>query len=722
MIPGVESVILSGDTPYHYVIEFNRGRIAGLGITAQDISNAFSSAHHDEVLGMTSIDGSSYEVRLKSGLCDSDFGSIPIKVVSGRLIHLEDIAEWRMCESVPSSYFRLNGLNTITLSFDINPDENLIAVSDDIRHNMSELSCSFPDGMSATIGSDSSVYMRREIRRILVRTGLCLLLLLAFVLLASHSWRYLLIIFLTLVINILVSIALYAITGIRIHAYTLAGITVSLGIIIDTSIVMVDHWKRCHDRTVFPALIGAVVTTVASLSVILFLPDSEKASLSDFAGVIVINLAVSLLVAWFVVPALMRYIPVNERNGRHTLAHKRHAVIWRRRYSSYVTWGAKHRIFLAAIAVASFGIPTFLLPHSTDNQNAESQKWWQKLAYSVAEWKPYADHRYVIDRILGSSFGLFNRAISRADFYRKPHEKVLSINAGMPDGCNVGQLDEIVRKMENYLSQFDEIDRYITNIWSYDNASIDVYFKPEAESSWFPSELKSKVTSMAISYGGATWRISGIDERSFNNNVTAKRFSNRISLSGYNYDDLLEYADILVQDLMRNRRVSNPMIWSNDNRALPETEMHMDYDYEHISAIGASPYNYYSALRSPLYSNRIGGVLNHGTYVGVDLVSSDRNSMDAWHITNTSVPVDSLTVKLTDIGTLEKRLSGLPIRKRNQSYYLNIKYDYIGNWMRAEKMEKALVSKFNRKSFRWDIWQPDRHVDGSMIPETNMLA
>lgn len=697
MIPGVQKVGISGDTPCHYVIEFDEEKAGALGIDARDIARAFSSSHYDEVLGIISRDGCSYEVRINSGIGTLDFGNIPIKQVNGRLVHLADIAEWRLREMPPDSYFRLNGLNTITLTFSIDPDVNMISVTDDIKKTMAELEQSFPDGISVTTGHDASQYMRREIRRILTRTCLCLLLLLAFVFLVSRSWNYLLLIVLTLAVNILVSMALYALAGIRIHAYALAGITVSLSIIIDTSIVMADHWKRRRDRTVFPALVGAVLTTVASLAVIFFLPDSEKASLSDFAAVIVINLSVSLLVAWYVVPALMWYLPVTYEEGRISIRRKRRTASWLCRYRKYVLWGTKHRTILVIFAVAVFGIPTFLLPHGVDSQQDETVKWWQKPARAMAGWKPYSDHREGVDRILGASFGLFHRSMSRADFYRKPQEKVLYINAAMPDGCSVAQLDEIVRKMENYLSQYDGIDRYVTNIWSHDNASIEVYFKPGEESGWFPSELKSKVTTMAISYGGATWRISGIDERSFNNDVTAQRFSNTIILSGYNYDDLLEYAGLLVTELSSNRRVSNPQIWSSDNRSTPETEMHMEYDFGHMTAIGASPYRYYSALSSPLYSNRIGEVLNDGIYTGVDLISSNTERLDAWHIANTAVKIDSLKVKLSDIGHIEKRLSGIPIRKRNQSYYVNVRYDFIGNWAQAEKLEKTLTARFNKE-------------------------
>lgn len=48
---------------------------------------------------------------------------------------------------------------------------------------------------------------------------------------------------------------------------------------------------------------------------------------------------------------------------------------------------------------------------------------------------------------------------------------------------------------------------------------------------------------MAINFGGANWRVSGIDDNNFNNNIVSSSKSNRISLKGYNYQELSRYAE-----------------------------------------------------------------------------------------------------------------------------------------------------------------------------------
>ena len=191
-----------------------------------------------------------------------DFGAVPVKNVGGEIIHLRDIATWRYEESVPTSYYRVNGLNTITMTAEIASSANLLTTAAAVRAKMDELRRGFPGEITASVAYDSSEYVRDELNRIYLRTGLCVLILLLFVLIIYRSWRYMLIILSTLAVNILTALAIYSFAGLQIHIYTLAGITVSLGIIIDTSIVMIDHYSRYRDRKVFPAILSAVATTV----------------------------------------------------------------------------------------------------------------------------------------------------------------------------------------------------------------------------------------------------------------------------------------------------------------------------------------------------------------------------------------------------------------------------------------------------------------------------
>lgn len=694
-VKGVDNVSLYGATPYHWVITFDAAKTASAGVSPSDIAEAFRSAYSETLIGLSDVGNETMAVRLASMNEGDDFGSIPVKNSEGRIVHLRDVADWKYQEALPGSYYRVNGLNTITLSVGVAGDVNLLTVTEDVRETMLELQRGFPEEITASIAYDSSEYVSGELDKIYLRTGLCILILLLFVFAVSRSWRYMLIIVLTLAVNLLIALAIYAFAGISIHIYTLAGITVSLGIVIDTSIVMIDHYAHFRDRKAFPSVVAAVGTTIAALLMVLLLPESEKANLKDFIWVISLNLTVSLAVSWLFIPALMDYLPVLTSASVSSMKKRRRQARRAGRYGRYIGWGLRHRWVYVIVFIIAFGLPLCVLPTSAQMEKKNDKNIWQKGVEKFVSWRPYADNRQAIDKIAGSSFGAFYRALDRSNFYREPQQKTLHINAGMLEGCTVHQLNEVVKSMENYLAGFDEIKVFTTDISSYANASITVEFKPEYEDTAFPSQLKSLVTSMAINFGGANWSIYGIDDNGFNNNIVTNYKSHRITLKGYNYQELKRYAEYLANHLSQNRRVSGAEVWGAGWDGRPKTEFNMEYDFERMAAADINPYQYYSALAVQLYDNLISSVNTEGEMTEVVLRSSEIEKYDYWHVLHTPVSTGDVAAPLQDIGSIEKRLSGVSISKSHQSYEINVCFDFIGSYELSKRVIDKAVEHMN---------------------------
>lgn len=695
-IPGVDKVNVYGSVPFQWVITFDADKVHSLGITADEIAAAFNSYYREDVIGLTeSVDGM-MTVRLKEA-SGEDFGAVPIKKVGERVYHLRDVASWRYEEALPSFYYRVNGLNTVTLSVDIASDANLLTVASAVRERMSELQKGFPAEITASLAYDSSEYVSAELHKIYVRTALCILILLLFVFLINRSCSYMLIIVFTLMVNVLTALMLYSFAGLQIHIYTLAGITVSLGIIIDTSIVMIDHYAHFKDRKAFPSILSAAATTVGALMMVLLLPEKEKANLVDFIWVIVINLGLSLIISYLFIPSLMEYIPVRMSGGKSGRSPRklRRILRWNRFYASYIGWGMRHRWVYVLLFIVAFGIPLCLLPTRLSDYDKDKADRFDRFLDKIVTWKPYDRNRHLIDKIASSSFGLFYKSLNRSNFYREPEKKRLIINAGMLEGCTVNQLNDVVRAMENYLSKFDEISVFTTSIYSYDNAEISVEFKPEYEYSVFPAVLKSEVTRMAINFGGASWKVYGIDDNNFNNSIVSSGKSERISLKGYNYQELTIYAEKLLEYLSANRRVQGAEIWSGGWSGRPSTEFVLDYDFARMTLSGINPYAYYNALESLLYERVIGNFEYDGEAVDVVLRSSDLDEYDLWHVLNSPIDVGGKRMTLSSVGGIDKKRTGLAIRKSNQSYELVVCYDFIGNRELSRSLSVGAVKYMN---------------------------
>ena len=696
---GVGKVSLSGVTPFEWVITFDPKAMEVNGISAADLAAAFRDYFRSDVIDLTTLphaDGTDRSIVLKlRNRASLNFGDIPIARRNGRIYHLRDFATARWCEAPPSTYFRINGLNTITLSIGCEASTNMLRVAENVKEEMQRLQAAFPPGISATLTYDASEYVSGELHKIYLRTLLCVAILMLFVYLVSRDFNYLLIIAVTLAVNILVAVVFYNLLNLDIHIYTLAGITVSLGLIIDSSIIMVDHYSYYRNRRVFVSILGALLTTIGALGIVWLLPEKQQANLTDFSLVIVINLVVSLIVALLFIPALLDKFPLKRSMTVSSVKRRRLTVRVSRAYARFIGWGRRHRWLFIVALIWGFGIPTFLLPEKIEPEKGETPGRGTELYNKIMEGRFMTEHRSFLDKFLGSSLHLFHTATSRYNNFREPEQKVLYVNAGMAEGCTVQQLNDVVRHMENYICQFDEVDMFRTRITSYDNARIEITFKPEYENSGFPSMLKQELTSAAINFGGATWRVWGIDDNSFNNNIVSSYRSNQIRLRGYNYDQLAAYADRLIDSLSTNRRVSEPEIMDGDAWTLPHNEFTIRYDDERIAATGLDVSDYYTILNTMLYQSRLPSVYNGEELQQVILESGDRDRFDRWHIANAQVGIDSLRTKLSTVGTIEKHRTGISIRRSKQSYEILVGFDFIGSYELGKRLIERTVRQLN---------------------------
>ena len=142
------------------------------------------------------------------------------------------------------------------------------------------------------------------------------MILLLFVALITRNLRYLFLIVTSLAVNISVAVILYYAFGLEMQLYSLAGITISLNLVIDNTIVMTDHILHRRNLKAFVSVLAATLTTIGALVIIFFLDEKIRLNLQDFAAVVIINLAVSLFVALFFVPSMIDKIGLEKKKRR----------------------------------------------------------------------------------------------------------------------------------------------------------------------------------------------------------------------------------------------------------------------------------------------------------------------------------------------------------------------------------------------------------------------
>ena len=694
-IEGITDVKLYGATPNQWEISFDPALLRNYQIGVSELETLFRRMGEKDFLGNHSTGaGHTAPVFLVSRQVEpAEWQMLPVALKNGRIIRVSDVATVKKQERPPTSYFRINGKNTINLVLSSSSSSNQIRLSQQVRQAIAGIGPQLPTGYGIAVASDSSDFIRNELSKIGIRTIFSLLILLAFVLLSTRSFRVLAVLTIALVANLLIAFAFYYLLKVEIHLYSLAGITVSFGIIIDNSILMVSHMQKKKGLHVFIAILAATLTTLAALSVIFFLKENQKILLVDFVYVMLINLSISLVVALFLVPSLMSMIYKPRLQSASLIRRRKRIIKFTGWYGLYIAFGQRFRWAFIVLAILMFGLPVWLIPEKMKgesrmaiwyNKTIGGETWQQKI-------KPVAD------KALGGTIRLFKDHVYEGNFYADPSRTALYVRGTMPDGCTIHQLNDAVRRMEQYISQFDEVEQFQTNISSHASGMIIIHFKPEAERSAFPYILKSQLEQQAIMLGGMDWGVWGVG-RGFSNALGMDYRNSRILLTGYNYAQLFSYAEQLEAKLLENQRVENTEIASTESwRGTSRTEFYLQTDRELLAWQGLSFAGYTSSLFGQLYYRNLNPIYTENELQPVVLLSELYDEYNRWDFYNLPVATSKGDKKLAEAGSIEKRLAGKTIYKKDQVYHLYVNYNFKGPGPLSKMVQDRHIDELNIK-------------------------
>ncbi len=726
-IAGIEQVNIYGASPFAWELIYDPGQLSQLGLSTRDIAEALRRSTYTQSLGFASnIQQTGYlPVMLEGGVReDIPWDQIPVRRVNGQMIYLTDLVKVQYQEQKPDAYYRLNGLNTVNIKLDAAKLANQLQVANDVYFTVDQIQKNLPAGYSLVKTYDSTTYLQEELEKIGYRSLFTVIILLVFVALISRSWRYLMLIMASLIANLSVACIGYYVLDLEMHIYSLAGITVSLGLIIDNSIVMMDHLRHQGNKQVFLAILAATLTTLGALSVIFFLPESQQLVLIDFAWVMIVNLLVSLAVALWLIPALMDRFPLSRKNKQYSRRYISRVIWVQAPYQGWIRRSLRWRPLWISLAILGFGIPVFWLPSEwgaekhhyyygakeEDEPKAWYARWYNETfgtQYYQRELKPW------IDKVLGGSLRLFVEETYPNARYGEPGPTTLYVRGQMAFGTTVQQMNEAFESLENFLAQFDEIKQYETHIQSSQSARLTITFKEAYDKTGFPYFLKSRIESEAIDLGAVDWRVYGVG-RGFSNAIGIGSKNSRIQMRGYNYDKLVQLSEELKTRLLKHPRIKEVFLngeirW--DYR--PNSEFIVDLDAQQLGMKNApriqvldqlSPY---SLEARPLFSAFI-----DGSYDPIVLIPSTIDSYDLWHIQQLPIEIDSAILNLQSVSSIRKVPSGDLIYREDQEYHIWVEYDFIGPDMlrrkvlneMAEETQQMLPLGYTAKPGSWRGW------------------
>ncbi len=361
-ISGVAQAQIFGAKTYAVRIEVDPSRLASRGLSLEGLSNTLAAANDQSPVGTLQNSSQALTVNASTQRTDaSSFRTLIIANPNGRAVRLQDVANVNDSVEVLNQGSWLDGTPAIVLAVQRQPGANTVQVVDAIKAKLPELQANMPADMQIHVVNDASVSIRAAVADVettlMVTLGLVVLVIYLFL---RQVWA-------TLIPAIAVPLSLVATLGamyalgFSIDNISLLGLTLSVGLVVDDAIVMLENIVRKVEEGM-PAFQAAVegskeVTgTIISMSISLvavFLPILLMGGivgrvLNEFGVVVTLAIMASAIVSLTVTPMLAARLP------HHQTPERTRKTLFDRAtdgYSRSVGWCLNHRLLVMLMFV-----------------------------------------------------------------------------------------------------------------------------------------------------------------------------------------------------------------------------------------------------------------------------------------------------------------------------------------------------------------------------------
>lgn len=713
----VEEAIVSGANDLQLFITYDIQKMQAFNVTKDQLASSIGAAFGLTFPGaVTNTEGKTLFIQVDRSLKDKDqVENLVISESRGKEVRLRDVASLTLEEAEATRYYRINGNNSVTLAIYNRDGVNKVLLAQNLKQAILDAGKLLPAGFEVRLENDDTEYLEKELNKIYKRSGLSILILVVFIFLINRNIKYLSILFLGILANLsLCAIVLYFLK-VDIHLYSLAGLTISFGLIVDNAIIMIDHLHKHKNRRVFLALLAASLTTIAALMIVFFLPEEDRKNLTEFSIVVSVMLGISLLIALVFTPAFYQVLfKESVSQGRKlTIPKLRTRVKALRRYENGIAWTAKYRKTFLGFLILLFGLPIFFLPAKWDDH-----EWYNKTVgntFYQEEIRPY------VDKALGGSMRMFVRGVYEKSGYREAEKTRLYINCRLPFGNTLEQMDFIMREFESYLKGVEGIDQFVTSVSSGQNASISITFKEAYEKGALPYQLKGKLSVKSTDWSGAQWSVYGVGQGFSTGGSSDQIPSYRVKMKGYNFDELERQANILAEKLLAHKRIQE--VKTNERAGYQERkteEYVLRLDQNKLALGQTNQSEVINALRDMSKPTGASTFLtleekNYGVLIR-ERKSNDFSKFDMEQ--KGLVGGENKIYKISDYGTLAKETTTNSLNKEDRQYIRIVAFEYMGSGkfggeyldevLKEMKQIMPIGYEAKRDSYSWNYDQQKR--------------
>jgi multidrug efflux pump len=334
-IPGVSSVQMWGQRRYSMRLWMDPIRLAALRLAPSDVLQAVNRENVELPSGR--VDGVSTELTIRTmGRLTTveDFNNLIIKESEGNVVRFRDIGNAELYPENDRTIQKRNGVPGVSLALIAQPGANNIDISERLYAKLKQIERDLPGDVKYLIGFDSTQFIRESILEVQETIVIAFLLVVMIIFIFLRDWRTTLIPVVTIPISLIGTFFIMYLLGFTINVLTLLGIVLSIGLVVDDAIVVLENIyvkieegeepkeaARKGSIEIYFAVISTTVAVVAVFLPVIFLQGLTGRLFREFGLVVASAVLISAFVSLTLTP--MMTSKILKRRQTHGWLHRK---------------------------------------------------------------------------------------------------------------------------------------------------------------------------------------------------------------------------------------------------------------------------------------------------------------------------------------------------------------------------------------------------------------
>ncbi|MCX6192941.1 MAG: efflux RND transporter permease subunit [Cytophagales bacterium] len=317
-IPGVSSVQLWGEQKYAMRLHIDPERLASFRLTAPDIVSALAKQNIELPSG--SIEGANTELTVRTQgrmTTEDDFNNLIIKEEGDRSVKFSDVGRAELSPENNKTFFKRDLKPMISIAVIPQPGSNQIQIVDAIHKKVEQIRLTLPADVEMKEGFDNTRYVRKSIEEVQETIFTAILLVTLVIFLFLRDWRSTIIPLTAIPVSLIGVFFFMYLAGFSVNVLTLLGIVLSIGLVVDDAIVVLENiytkieeglspWDAAIEgsKEIYFAVISTTVTLAAVFLPVIFLQGITGRLFREFGIVVAGSVIISAFVSLTLTPML----------------------------------------------------------------------------------------------------------------------------------------------------------------------------------------------------------------------------------------------------------------------------------------------------------------------------------------------------------------------------------------------------------------------------------